>query len=211
MEDRFNTAAGWALFSGIVALGLTSVSNMYFKADKHERPEKMGYEIEGVVSAEGGEEAVPLANLLAVADAAKGEQVFAKCKSCHTIEAGGANGLGPNLHGVLGKPQAAHAGFAFSDALKGKGGTWTFEAMSEWLTNPKKFAPGTKMTFAGLSKPEDRANLLVYMNAQGSGLALPAAEAAPAADAAAATPSEGASQAAAPAASQAATAAPAAH
>src|SRR3546814_10369481 len=76
------------------------------------------------------------------------------------------------------------AGFAFSDALKSKGGTWTFEALDQWLTSPRKFAPGTKMTFAGLGNPEDRANIIAYMNAQGSNLPLPTPEAAPAADAA---------------------------
>ncbi len=80
-------------------------------------------------------------------------------------------------------------GFAFSDALKSVGGNWDFEKMDHWLTSPRKFAAGTKMSFAGLSSPEDRANLIVYLNAQGSNLPLPAPEAAPAADAAA--PAEG--------------------
>ncbi len=180
MEDRFNTIAGWALFSGIVALGLSSVSHRYFGADKPHRPEKMGYEIEGVVSSEGGDAAVPIETLLASADVAAGEQVFKKCVSCHTINAGGANGIGPNLHGTVGKALASHAGFAFSDALKSHGGNWDWNNLDAWLANPKKFAPGTKMTFAGLGKPEDRANLMAYMNTQGSNLPLPAAAAAPA-------------------------------
>lgn len=197
MEDRFNTIAGWTLFSGIVALGLSSVSGQYFKANKDHRPEKMGYEIEGVVSSEGGAAEVPLETLLASADPAKGADVFKKCTSCHTIEAGGANGIGPNLHGVMGEAiGAGHAGFAFSDALKSHGGNWTFQAMNDWLHNPKKFAPGTKMTFAGLSKPEDRANILAYLNSQGSNLPLPAApaaaEAASAADAGAIAAASGA-------------------
>ena len=83
MDDRFNTIAGWTLFAGIVALGLSSVSAKFFEANKNHRPEKMGFEIEGVVSSEGGEQAVPIENLLAAADPAKGEAVFAKCKSCH--------------------------------------------------------------------------------------------------------------------------------
>lgn len=199
MDDRFNTIAGWTLFGGVVALGLMSVSTKYFHADKNHRPETMGYEIEGVVSSDAGEAAIPIETLLAAADPAKGEAVFAKCKSCHTMDAGGANGIGPNLHGVMGEAiGTGHGGFAFSEALKGHGGKWDFANMDAWLHNPKKFAPGTKMTFAGLSKPEDRANLLVYMNAQGSNLPLPAAPAAPAADAAA--PAEGAADAAAPAA-----------
>jgi cytochrome c len=183
MDDRFNTTAGWVLFSGIVALGLTSLSHHYFSADKPHRPHEMGYAIEGVEE-EGGAAEVPIATLLAAGDAAKGEAIFAKCASCHTVNAGGANGIGPNLHGVLGEGIGMGAGgFAFSDALKSVGGSWNFENMNEWLKSPKAFAPGTKMTFAGLSKPEDRANIMLYLNSQGSNLPLPAA---PAPDAAAA-------------------------
>src|SRR3546814_2559485 len=136
-----------------------------------ERPEKMGYPIEGV-EPEGGEgaEAGPsIATLLASADPAKGEAVFKKCVACHTVNQGGANGIGPNLYAVVGEEiGTGKAGFAFSDALKSKGGTWTFEALDQWLTSPRKFAPGTKMTFAGLGNPEDRANIIAYMNAQRS-------------------------------------------
>jgi cytochrome c len=195
MDDRFNTIAGWTLFSGVVALGLASVSSHYFRATKENRPEKMGYEIEGVVQeGEGGAAAVPLETLLASADAAKGEATFKKCASCHTVNQGGANGIGPNLWATLGKPLGSHAGFAYSDAVKGKGGNWDWASMDAWLKNPKAFAAGTKMSFAGIGDAAERANLLVYLNTQGSNLPLPAA---PAADAAAA-PAEGA--AAAPAA-----------
>lgn len=174
MDDRFNTIAGWALFAGIVGLGLSIVSSQYFKADKHERPETMGYAIEGVAEEGEGSKEVPFANLLAAADVAKGEAVFAKCKSCHTINEGGANGIGPNLHGVVGEAIGKGVGgFAFSDALKSVGGEWTFDKLDEWLKSPKAFAPGTKMTFAGLSKPQDRADLVAYLNTQGSNLPLP--------------------------------------
>lgn len=205
MDDRFNTISGWALFGGIVALGLSSLSHKYFEADKAHRPHKMGYEIEGVVSSEGGDAEVPIETLLATADVAKGEQVFKKCTSCHTIDAGGANGIGPNLHGIVGEGVGkGHPGFAFSSALSGHGGNWDWKNLNDWLHNPKKFAPGTKMTFAGLGKAEDRANLIAYLNSQGSNLPLPAAgaapaEAAPAADAAkapeGAAPAAGAAEA----------------
>lgn len=194
MDDRFNTIAGWALFAGIIGLGLSIVSSMYFGADKHHRPETMGYAIEGVAEeGEGGGEE-PIANLLASADLAKGEATFAKCTSCHTINAGGANGIGPNLHAVVGEAIGKGVGgYPFSDALKSKGGTWTFDELNAWLKSPKAYAPGTKMTFAGLSKPEDRANLIAWMNTQGSNLPLPAPQAAPAAGEAA--PAEGAAAA----------------
>lgn len=188
MDDRFNTIAGWTLFSGVVGLSLSVVSSMYFQADKNHAPATPGYAVEGGAEEGAGSSEVPIATLLATADIAKGEATFAKCTSCHTVNAGGANGIGPNLHGVMGEGVGqGHAGFAFSDALKSKGGTWTFEAMSDWLKSPKAFAPGTKMTFAGLSKPEDRANIIAYLNSQGSNLPLPKADAAPAADATAGT------------------------
>ena len=178
MSDRFNTIAGWALAGGIAALGHSIVSGMMFHS---ERPEKMGYAIEGVEEAgEGGGAAeVPIATLLASADVAKGEQVFKQCQACHTVNQGGANGIGPNLYATLGEPIGqGKGGFAFSDALKGVGGNWDFDKMNAWLTSPRKFAPGTKMTFAGLAKGEDRANVIAYLNSQGSNLPLPAAPAA---------------------------------
>jgi len=164
MNDRHNTIAGWVLFGGIVALGSSIVSSEVFNTH---RPETMGYPIEGVVQ-EGAtaEAAKPIEFYLASADPTKGEQVFKKCTACHNADNGGANALGPNLWGVIGEPigKGAH-GFAFSEALAGKGGAWDFVNLSEWLSNPKKFAPGTKMTFAGLGNPEDRANVIAFLNA----------------------------------------------
>jgi cytochrome c len=185
MNDNFNTIAGWTLFAGIVALGLSIGSGMYFNADKPHRPHEMGFPIEGVAEEGAADEGPALATLLATGDPAKGQAVFAKCTACHTIEQGGATGIGPNLFGIVGKPIGKHAaGFAYSADLAGKGGTWDFTAMDAWLASPKKFASGTKMSFPGLSSPEDRANIILYMNAQGSNLPLPAAEAAPAEEAA---------------------------
>ncbi len=174
MDDRFNTAAGWVLFAGIVALGGSIVSSMYFAADKHPHVEEPGFFIQG--EAEGGDkEAGPdLGTLLASADPAAGEKIFAKCGACHTVNQGGANGIGPNLWGVLGKPIGAHAaGFAYSSALSDHGGEWTYENIDAWLSSPRGFANGTKMSFAGLSKPEDRANVIAYLKANGGGPAFP--------------------------------------
>jgi cytochrome c len=186
MDDRGNTIAGWVLAGGIAALGLSIVTGEYFHA---ERPEKMGYVVEGVVE-EGGEGAAgpvqPVEFYLAKADPQKGAQVFKKCAACHTDTKGGASGLGPNLWGTVGKPHAHVPGFAYSDALKGAPGNWDWKNLDAWLAAPKKYAPGTKMTFAGLSKPEDRADVIAYLNVQGDApLPLPAAPA-PSADPAAA-------------------------
>jgi cytochrome c len=179
MTDRSNTIAGWVLAGGIAALGLSIASGMLFHVEK---PEKPGYPIEGAEEAGSDKVAdVPIASLLGTADPAKGAEVFKKCAACHTIEQGGANGIGPNLYATLGEGIGqGKGGFAFSDALKSVGGNWDFDKMNAWLTSPRKFAPGTKMTFAGLPDPKDRANVIVYINSQGSNLPLPAA-AAPAA------------------------------
>ncbi|MEA3542662.1 MAG: cytochrome c family protein [Pseudomonadota bacterium] len=192
MGDRFNTVAGWALFAGIIALGGAIVSSKYFEA---ERPETMGYAIEGVeAEGEGGDSGPSLNTLLASADVAAGEKVFAKCAACHTVNQGGANGIGPNLWDTVGEAIAVgKGGFAFSDALKSKGGEWTFENLDHWLKSPREFAPGTKMTFAGLGNPADRANLIAWLNTQGSNLPLPAPDAAPAE--ASASPAEAAGNA----------------
>lgn len=194
MQDHKNTIAGWVLFAGIIALGASIVTGEVFHA---ERPEKMGYPIEGVVLEGEGAGAADKPVDFSIADATKGEQVFKKCAACHNAEKGGANGLGPNLWAILGKPHGGIPGFAYSDALKGKGGAWDFANMSEWLANPKKYAPGTKMTFAGLSNPQDRADVIAYLNAKSDApKPLPAAPAAAASPAGEATPpAEGADKA----------------
>jgi cytochrome c len=174
------------LFAGIVALGSSIVASEAFHSA---RPEKMGYPIEGVeVESEGGAEAEkPIEFYLASADPANGANVFKKCTACHNAEQGGPNALGPNLWGVLGEPIGQGRGFAFSDALAKVGGTWNWNNLSDWLHSPKNFAPGTKMTFAGISNPQDRADVIAYLNQQSSNpLPLPAAPAE-----AAAQPAEG--------------------
>jgi cytochrome c len=151
------------LFAGIVALGSSIVAGEMFHS---ERPEKMGYPIAGVEQeGEAGAAAEqPIEVYLAKADPAKGQQVFNKCAACHNADKGGANQLGPNLWGVLGEPVGQGKGFAFSPALAQKGGTWSWDNLSQWLTSPKAFAPGTKMTFAGLSNPQDRADVIAFLN-----------------------------------------------
>ena len=192
MDDRFNTIAGWVLFAGIVALGSSIVAGEIFHS---ERPEKGGFPIEGVVQeGEGGAAAAeaPIETFLAKADPAKGAQIFNKCAACHNATNGGPNQLGPNLWGVLGEPIGQGRGFAFSDALAKKGGNWNWDNLSQWLTSPRNFAPGTKMTFAGLSNPQDRADVMAYLNQQsGHPQPLPAAPAAATADASAAKPGTG--------------------
>lgn len=119
-------------------------------------------------ASEGGQPAAAaggsgLGALLAGADADDGKKVARKCAACHTFDEGGANRVGPNLHGIVGRPVASHEGFAYSAAMKQKGGTWGYAELDAFVHAPKDFVPGTSMTFAGVRKDEDRADLLMYL------------------------------------------------
>ncbi|WP_265587097.1 c-type cytochrome [Sphingomicrobium arenosum] len=180
MQDRNNTIAGWVLFAGIIALGSTLVVGEVFGHEEVDSCEEGadGYcpsYVADAAAATGGEAEAeqPIAFFLASADATRGENVFKKCAACHTVTAGGANKVGPNLYDLMGNPIAGKAGFAYSDALKGHGGNWDWDNMSAWLASPRSFAPGNKMTFAGLGDPQDRADVMLYLNSQGSGIAVP--------------------------------------
>ncbi|MBC7735794.1 MAG: cytochrome c family protein [Candidatus Saccharibacteria bacterium] len=120
-----------------------------------------GAEVEGAATAEAAAEP-EFSVIFASADATAGEKVFGKCKSCHKVD--GSNGTGPHLNGVVGRGHAEVADFKYSDAMAAhKGEPWTPEAMYAFLQNPKGVIAGTKMAFAGLSKPEDRANVIAYL------------------------------------------------
>ena len=108
------------------------------------------------------EEGPDFATVLASADVGAGEKVFAKCKSCHHVD--GSNATGPHLNGVVDRAKASVTDFAYSEALLAMAGdSWTPENMNGFLTSPKAYAPGTKMSFAGLAKVEDRANVIAYL------------------------------------------------
>lgn len=197
---EWNKYAAGGLLAAITILVAIIVTGEVYKPHV---PEERAYAIEGVEAeaTDTGGAAVAqgpsVAELLQTASAEKGATVFKKCATCHTIEKGGANKTGPNLWGVLGSNHAHQAGFGYSDALASKKGeVWTWEAMDAWLANPRAAIPGNKMSFAGLSKPEERAALLAYLN-QNSDKQLPlptppakTAEAAPAAGAAGAAGAE---------------------
>lgn len=109
----------------------------------------------------------PFGEIFAAADAVAGEKLFRQCQACHKVEEG-ANSTGPTLFGVVGRKVDAAAGYNYSGALSGAAETWTPEALNEFLTNPKTFAPGTKMTYKGMASVEDRANLIAWLSTQGS-------------------------------------------
>ena len=119
----------------------------------------------------------PVLALLASADLGAGEKLSKKCSACHVFDAGGQNKVGPALWNVVDRPLGASEGYAYSDALAGFGGAWDYAALNAFLAKPKGYISGTKMNFAGLKKPQDRANLIAWMRAKAdSPAALPSAD-----------------------------------
>lgn len=160
---------GALLIAVLVAASLSQLGNHLYE-DHH--PEESAFrvltdEAEGPAVAEVEEEVIDILPLIATASADDGQTLFARrCTSCHTVEAGGANKVGPNLWNRLGGAKGGTDGFAYSSVMAESGGEWTFESLSEFLTAPKEFMAGTKMNFAGLRKPADRAAIIAYLRLQ---------------------------------------------
>jgi cytochrome c len=132
-------------------------------------PAKPGYEIavkeeQPGKPAEGKAAAQPIEALLPNASADRGAQVAKQCQICHNLQEGQGPKVGPDLYGVVGRAVASQQGFNYTAALKAKGGTWTFDALNTWLTDPRADVPGTAMTFAGLSSEKQRADLIAYLD-----------------------------------------------
>ena len=136
---------------------------------RSQRPEAVQFKLEP--ETEGPEQ--QLAFYLARADVARGQAIFARCAACHRIEPGAPHAVGPNLHGVMGQPIAARPGFNYSDALRNKGGSWDWETTNLFLRSPRHFAPGTRMAFGGITRPQERADLMLYLNREGGTLGTP--------------------------------------
>lgn len=190
----FNKIAGAVLAAGLAIVGLRELTSIVYQT----KPvEKAGYEIAVAEEAAPGgaakvEAPIDWGTVLPTADIAAGEAVAKKCVSCHSFAQGGPNLVGPDLYGVLGRKPGTHGGMAYSASLTefaAKNPVWDYEHINAFLAAPQKYISGTKMSFVGLKKTEDRINIIAYLHSLGSTLPIPApnpaAAAAPAADAAA--------------------------
>lgn len=207
---ELNKILGAVLATCLLVLALSIGAGAIFAP---EAPAKPGYAI-AVKEAGSSEKAAapepekPIAVLLADASVDKGKAIAKQCQACHTFEKGGPNRVGPNLWGIVGDERGKdRGGYDFSDAMKKKGGEWTFEELNKFLKDPRGYIPGTKMSFAGISRDQQRADVIDFLRTQSDKpLPLPkVAEAAPEAKA----PEAKAPEAKTPAAAPAAPAAPA--
>jgi len=181
---ELNKVLGAILGTCLFLVALNIAAGAIFSPQK---PAKPGYEIAVVESPTGGtqpsaapQEDPPVGPLLAKADVGRGEKSAQKCAACHTFDKGGRNLVGPNLWGVIGRPKASEAGFNYSAALKSMGGNWSVDDIYHFIANPKAMIPGTAMTFAGVPRPSERADIISFLNTKSDNPApLPKAAEAP--------------------------------
>src|SRR5256714_837788 len=165
---EINKILGAFLFTCLCLLSLNIAAEAVFHPVK---PVKPGFEVAATESASGAPEAAkepdePIEKLLASATVDKGANSAKKCAACHTFGKGEPNRVGPNLYGVVGRPKGTEGGFDYSAPMKGKGGNWTVDDLDKFLANPRGFVPGTKMSFAGLPRGTERADVIAFLNSK---------------------------------------------
>jgi cytochrome c len=210
---ELNKVLGAVLGTCLIVLALNIGAGALFSPPV---PAKPGFAIAAAEPEHGGapaakEPEVPVPVLLAKANVEKGKTVAKQCQACHTFEKGGPNRVGPNLYNVVGNERGEGRGFNFSQAMKAKGGKWTFDELFKFLEDPRGYIPGTAMTFAGIKNPQQRADVIAFLDTLSDNpvpLPKPEASAAPAGGAPAAAPAAGGSAAPKPAAPAAGSANP---
>ena len=159
--------ATYLAFAFCVAGLATLVADLFYQP---KIVKKRGYEIEisldGKPVAKKEEKIIDLAELMILADIERGAKIFKKCASCHNVGKGEGAKVGPGLYAVVGRAKGIFAGFSYSEAMKAKGGSWDRASINQFITKPKDYLPGTKMAFAGLKKPQDRADVILYLEKQ---------------------------------------------
>lgn len=163
---ELNKIVASILLASLIAMLIGMVANILYKPTLN--PAYRGYSVattghsatpeQGVV-----EVVVDIEALIKTANAEAGREAIKKCISCHSFDKGGANKVGPNLWNIAGKEKASTVGYKYSSALTALGGKWDDADLFHFLQKPAKYAPGTKMTFAGISKPEDIANIIAFL------------------------------------------------
>jgi cytochrome c len=162
----FNTVAGCVLASALFAMVVGKVSNALVHPHKLEKP-AIAVSDEApqtAVAAAPAQELPPIGPKLASANVDAGKAIFQKqCFTCHTVDKGGPNKVGPNLWGVVGRKKGSHEGFSYSSGMQAKGGDWTYEDIDHMIFKPTAYIKGTKMAFAGLPKEQDRADVIAFL------------------------------------------------
>tara|TARA_Y100000590_G_C14990651_1_gene739985 strand:- start:12 stop:542 length:531 start_codon:yes stop_codon:yes gene_type:complete len=162
------------IFAIILIIGINKITEIIYHVEK---PEKSAYQVDSVTtvasssSAETGSDTSETGNIMALfasANALEGKKVFKKCAACHSVTQEGGNKIGPALWGVLGRKAGSVSGYKYSKAMVAYGKAWSFEEMDGFLTKPKNWIKGTKMSFAGLKNSKERADLILYMNENSS-------------------------------------------
>lgn len=163
---NFNTVAGCVLASALFAMVVGKVSNAVVHPHMPDKPHIAVVDAAPAAAsaAAPAAELAPIGPKLKDANVDKGKALFQQqCFTCHTVDKGGANKVGPNLWGLVGRKKASHEGFSYSSALQSKGGDWSYEDINHMIVKPQGFVRGTKMAFAGLAKEQDRADVIAYL------------------------------------------------
>ncbi len=163
----FNKVAAAVLSAGLLAMLTGFIAREFFHPHHLEKP---AYQIAAGVPSAGEKQTAsapagpaPIAPLLAKANVEEGKKIAHKCESCHTLDKGGKNKIGPNLWGVIGRKHASHPGFSYSSAMQALKGSWDYDSLNKFIYSPRADIPGTKMTFIGIKNDQERADVIAYL------------------------------------------------